>query len=100
MTRRLGANTPAFEEALNDAWLGEGPAPFCNDQPEEWSDYAEVPLVDEAEWMCRPCPLLDLCRENAERIRPDHGVWGGEAWKNGKKHPLTKRRPLSLHLAS
>ena len=30
-----------------------------------------------AKWVCRGCPVLDLCREHALAVQEPYGVWGG-----------------------
>ncbi len=45
-----------------------------------------------AKAICARCPVLDVCREYALRVRESHGVWGGlnEAERRG----LLRRRDL------
>lgn len=81
----------AYSAALTAARQNEdAPQPYCLDAPETYVDYPTGQHPDEATAaaMCAPCPLLDLCRENAKQQLPEHGVWGGIAWVNRRQAHL------------
>lgn len=72
-----------YSEALTAAQRSaKAPQPYCSDRPDEYVDYDEdsIPSEEEAAAMCAPCPLRDLCLDNARRTQPGWGVWGGVAW--------------------
>lgn len=60
-------------------------------------DYEGLPPDEEtAAAMCAPCPLLQLCFDNARRTKPGTGVWGGVAWDLGRQvHLLSEEDKIS-----
>lgn len=58
--------------------------PLCAGREKEYVDYEFEPTINEAYNMCAGCPLLVQCSRFANASGPDHGVWGGEVWKQGK----------------
>lgn len=36
-------------------------------------------------YICRACPLFDLCRDYAEAERPKGGVWAGKRYSSNDK---------------
>jgi hypothetical protein len=58
--------------------------------PSPWVDYGDeedfypTPTAVEAVTMCSGCPVVEACFEYAKLYRPNHGVWGGILWRNGK----------------
>ena len=75
---------PEFAAALDLAHQNdEEPQPACLERPRRFVDYQTPPSAHDALALCAECPLLDLCRQNAEAMRPAWGVWGGEVWKSG-----------------
>lgn len=51
-----------------------------------WIDYTTPPSDEVAAWMCKGCPLLQLCSDYARATKPGWGVWGGTTW--GTKHTV------------
>lgn len=45
--------------------------------------------INAAQAICAACPVSQICREEAERRREKHGVWGG---KNFDKPPSAMRK--------
>jgi hypothetical protein len=64
----------------------EGREPRCYNDVATYMDYddADEPTVYEAYEMCAGCPLLVECSRFANASGPEHGVWGGEVWKQGR----------------
>lgn len=92
---------PAFEGALIEAARSEeAPQPTCLDNPEAWVDYdtPQMPSAELAERMCEPCPLRELCLENARRTKPIWGVWGGKVWVLGRQADLLDEESLQFRL--
>lgn len=60
--------------------------PLCRDDFASYVDYEEAdePSVYEAYEMCAGCPLIVECGRFANASGPEHGVWGGEVWKQGR----------------
>lgn len=54
----------------------------CLGKPGEWTS-DELPTDREAQKMCAPCPLRNICKEYADEAHVAHGVWGGEV--HGRK---------------
>ena len=81
-----------FEGALELAYRDpDEPQPLCEGKWAEFSDYVTPPDEQTCIDMCAPCPLLDICRENARATRPSWGIQGGIAWKQGRQaHWLVK----------
>lgn len=74
-----------FFHALEASHNGDGPAPDCDQRPDEFVDYEVRPTPEDAEIMCSACPLLTLCRDSARRRKPAWGVWGGEVWVSKRR---------------
>jgi hypothetical protein len=80
-----------YSDALTQANDNENaPQPYCLDASEKYVDYPVGSHPDEATAaaMCAPCPLLEVCRENAKQQLPVHGVWGGIAWVDRRQAHL------------
>lgn len=56
----------------------------CKGKPGPYMDWDEPPAPEEAEEMCRGCPLLKACENFAIASRQTHGVWGGKVIHEGK----------------
>lgn len=58
--------------------------------PSPWVDYGdedepfETPTAVEAVTMCSGCPVVEGCFAYAKLYKPNHGVWGGILWRNGR----------------
>lgn len=74
-------------DAVLDAAAGDGwnDQLNCHEFPERYVDYDEAPTKARAAWLCEGCPLRTLCKDYARATKPGWGVWGGEAWRNGKR---------------
>lgn len=97
MSKRRRENLPSFEGALKNAALAaleperypDIPQPECIDRPGEFVDYGyPLPTAEEAEALCAPCLLLELCNPSARHVRPDWGIQGGIVWVNGRQAHL------------
>lgn len=51
--------------------------------------------VEEAQQVCRPCPVREQCLEWALNARQDTGVWGGLSEQERRR--IHKRRPSIAH---
>ncbi len=63
----------------------------CHQRPELYADYEVAPSEERAEWLCAGCPLRTLCRDFGNATKPGWGVWGGIAWRNGRKAHLEEK---------
>ena len=71
---QLRPSTPAWDRfAL--ALVEDGPTPCAG--RDEWTDDEPGPRAEAVE-ACRPCPLLDLCRDAAESTGEAWGVYAGQ----------------------
>lgn len=56
----------------------------CQSDPDKWTswdrDGEKIPTDDEAMRMCLGCPVLNLCRDFAEKENPAIGVHGGKVY--------------------
>lgn len=48
----------------------------CSVDPDKWTN-DELPTDREAQLMCAPCPLREMCLEYAQEAHASWGVWGG-----------------------
>ncbi len=65
-------------EALGHALLElteQGVRVPCHDADEWTSDHADDRAYATA--LCRPCPVLALCRQAADEVKATSHVWGG-----------------------
>ena len=58
--------------------------PKCTGKEAIYIDYEIEPSMHEAYVLCLGCPLLVECGRLANSFGPDHGVWAGEVWKQGR----------------
>jgi hypothetical protein len=64
--------------------------------PSPWVDYGDeddpfvTPTAIEAVSLCSGCPIVEGCFEYAKLYKPNHGVWGGILWRNGKGRGVQK----------
>lgn len=94
--RRPRKDLPEFAQALRDAHREElredgtyAPQPLCLDNPGPWTDYGyPLPTARQAEALCAPCPLLEMCRSTAKHRQPHWGVQGGITWIQGRQAHL------------
>lgn len=64
--------------------------PCYSADPELW--FAESPAaVEEAKAMCGPCPVRQLCLDEAVARQEPWGVWGGQLLQRGVVVP--RKRP-------
>lgn len=49
-----------------------------------------------AKRVCATCPVLELCREHALRVREPYGVWGGLG-EGERRHILVAQRAAGPH---
>lgn len=56
----------------------------CHNRPDLFSDYRRIPTQEEAEALCKGCPMLELCRPYAAAYPPPRGVLGGVTWVDRK----------------
>lgn len=88
---------PEFKAALIEAHENpDAPQPGCLEQADIFSDYTTLPSAEEAEYLCAPCPLLELCLANARRVKPHWTVQGGLAWVRGR--PASSHDPKDLEV--
>ncbi len=65
---------------MNEIWDGQGAA--CRDKTDVF--FSEEPGdVEQAQGICATCPVIEPCLEYARTNRVEHGVWGGELFRNG-----------------
>ena len=59
---------------------------LCHKNPGPYIDYDEnlPPSKEIAYLLCEGCPMLVECGRFANAYKPVIGVWGGQAWKDGK----------------
>lgn len=86
-------NLPEYDAAL-DKGLN-----FCAGNPGPYTEYELPPSEDEAQELCLPCPMYTICNENANWVRPKHGVWGGVAWVDGRMAHLMSAEELTEALS-
>lgn len=89
MARRI---SPARRQALEaaetayDEATAEGIRAHCAGRWAEFMDYAPgtdlTPQIGECLSLCEQ---VQICKLRARLSKPDHGVWGGEVWENGKR---------------
>ena len=79
----------ALEHAAKDP---EAPQPHCVGKSAQYTEFTTPPDADAAEAMCAPCPLREMCFENARRTKAKWGVWGGVAWVGGRHAHLIDQR--------
>lgn len=56
----------------------------CFGRENEFVMYETAPTAEQAEAMCKGCPLLKLCDEYARVSKQSWGIWGGHVWRYGK----------------
>lgn len=54
------------------------PAPFM-----DWEDPQDA-LVIQAQLACEDCPFRANCKARARLEKPDHGVWAGDVYLEGR----------------
>lgn len=61
--------------------------PHCRGRYSEFTDWEleDAPTPEQAQDLCAPCVLKELCLERAEASPPAWGVWGGYVWIDGQK---------------
>lgn len=92
---------PEFAGALMNAYDDESlPQPGCLDQPDIFVDYEakDLPTPEDAAYLCAPCPLRELCLENAKRVKPQWGVLGGAVWVRGRRIDSLNEEELKIRL--
>ena len=66
----------------------------CSENPVLFTDFAEhgldAPTAEEAATLCGGCPLLTICDEFSQVVRPESMVQGGRYW--GKDRRAVKAR--------
>lgn len=64
----------------------------CQRDPHPFTGEVGKPERDLATGLCRTrCPVVDLCRDYAERAGESHHVWGGQ-----NRHSMDLRRPADV----
>lgn len=88
-----------YNEMLKEATMN-GWKPNCH-RPgaiREFADYTRVPTEEQAAALCAGCPMLELCREYAETIKPHATVMAGVAWDRGRPavRPVPKEKLVAI----
>lgn len=95
----LGA---AATEHWGTAVKAPGGATPCRVDPDRWHPEPEDRETrKEAILIClTACPVLQGCREHAEAVGPQHGVWGGEWWHGGRSAVQRSRARRDARVAA
>ena len=88
MARRISSDRrraiEAVETAYNEA-TAEGFRAHCAGRL-EFIDYTKKDDLEPLQNECLSlCPIAQICKLRARLTKPDHGIWGGEVWENGKR---------------
>jgi hypothetical protein len=96
---RPRADRPKADKQFNDDYLRPKTAsirnlniaalngnPNCQDDPRFTSD--DLPTDREAQLWCAGCPLLQQCRETAEKEHVAWGVWGAKVYGRALKEVM------------